>query len=101
MNKKEDIDSITNELKNLLIKVKKEIKQLKDKQKKVSVHSLTKKEYQTLYDENAQLEKKITQYEQYVKSQNIQKKRNGRIEKEKKAIAKGKNNLKNINFRRN
>ena len=74
MNKKEDIDSITNELKNVLLKAKKEIKQLKDEQKKISVDSLTKKEYQTLYDENAQLKKKITQYEQYVKSQNIQKK---------------------------
>ena len=34
MNKKEDIDSITNKLKNVLLKAKKEIKQLKDEQKK-------------------------------------------------------------------
>ena len=45
-----------------------------------SVHILTKKEYQTLFNENAQLKKKLNQYEEYIKSQQIQKKRN---EKEK------------------
>ena len=89
MNKKEDINSITNDLKNVLLKAKKEIKQHRDELKKTqSIHALTKKEYQALYNENAQLKKKLAQYEEYVKSQNIQIKRNerDRIEKEKKDL---------------
>ena len=48
MSKKEDINSITNDLKNVLLKAKKEIKQHRDELKKTqSIHTLTKKEYQT------------------------------------------------------
>ena len=81
MNKKENINTVTNELKNVLLRAKKEINRQKDELKKTkSVHILAKKEYQTLFNKNAQLKKKLNQYEEYIKSQQIQKKRN---EKEK------------------
>ena len=58
MNKKDSIQSITNDLRTILLKAKKEIKQKNDKLKNTkNVHQLTKKEYQALYNEHAQLKK--------------------------------------------
>ena len=75
MNKKDSIQSITNDLRTILLKAKKEIKQKNDELKNAkNVHQLTKKEYQALYNENAQLKKKLAQYEKYFKSTQIQKK---------------------------
>ena len=60
MNKKDNIQSLTNDLKAILLKAKKEIKQKTDELKSTkNVHQLTKKEYQTLYNEHAQLKKKL------------------------------------------
>ena len=60
MNKKDNIQSLTNDLKAILLKAKKEIKQKTDELKNTkNVHQLTKKEYQTLYNEHAQLKKKL------------------------------------------
>ena len=75
MNKKDSIQSITNDLRTILLKAKKEIKQKNDELKNAkNVHQLTKKEYQALYNEHAQLKKKLAQYEEYFKSTQIQKK---------------------------
>ena len=50
MNKKDSIQSITNDLRTILLKAKKEIKQKNDELKNIkNVHQLTKKEYQALY----------------------------------------------------
>ena len=58
MNKKEVIHTITNEPKNVLVKAKKEIDMHKEELKKTkTAQILTKKEYQSLYNENAQLKK--------------------------------------------
>ena len=76
--------SITNELKTLLLNAKKQIKTKDESLKKVKhVHELTKKEYQTLYNEHIKIKKKLQQYEEYLKSQEIQKKRKERDEFEK------------------
>ena len=74
MNKKDNIQSLTNDLKAILLKAKKEIKQKTDELKNTkNVHQLTKKEYQTLYNEHAQLKKKLAQCEEYFKATQIQK----------------------------
>ena len=58
MNTKGSIQSITNDLRTILLKAKKEIKQKNDELKNTkNVHQLTKKEYQALYNEHAQLRK--------------------------------------------
>ena len=76
MNKKDSIQSITNDLRTILLKTKKEIKQENDELKNAkNVHQLTKKEYQALYNEYVQLKKKLAQYEEYFKSTQIQKKK--------------------------
>ena len=73
MNKKDSIQSITNDLRTILLKAKKEIKQKNDELKNIkNVHQLTKKEYQALYNEHAQLKKKLAQCEEYLKSTQIQ-----------------------------
>ena len=73
---KEIIQSITKELKTLLINAKKELQMKNDTLKKTkNVHEMTKKEYQKLYNEHAVLKKKLQQYEEYFRSQQIQKKK--------------------------
>ena len=49
---------------------------------------MTKKEYQKLYNEHINLKKKLQQYDEYFKSQKIEKKRKERddFEKEKKEL---------------
>ena len=52
----ESIQSITKELKTMLLNAKKVINTKDDSHKKVKhVHELTKKEYQTLYNENIKI----------------------------------------------
>ena len=76
MSSKDDIRSIANELKTMLLNTKKKMKEKDESLKKVkSVHEMTKKEYQTLFNEHTKMKKKLQQYEQYFKSQQIQKKK--------------------------
>ena len=83
-NAKETIQSITKELKTLLINAKKELKVKEDSLKKTkNIHEMTKKEYQKLYNEHVTLKKKLQQYEEYYRSQQIQKRRKERDDFEK------------------
>ena len=61
---------------------------MKRLKKKKTVHELTKKEYQTLLNDHAKLKKKLQQYEEYYKSQQIEKRRKEKneLEKEKKEL---------------
>ena len=79
MNAKESIQGITKELKTLILNAKKElkIKEVSLKKSK-SIHEMTKKEYQTLYNEPLNLKKKLQQYEEYYKSQQIERRRERR-----------------------
>ena len=52
------LESITGELKKLLVKTKKELKNKEDALKQAkNIQDLTKKEYQTLFGENSKLKK--------------------------------------------
>ena len=74
MSSKDDIRSIANELKTMLLNIKKKMKEKDESLKKVkSIHEMTKKEYQTLFDEHAKMKKRQQQYEKYFKLQQIQK----------------------------
>ena len=84
------LESKSGELKNLLLKTKKELKNKNDALKQAkNIQDLTKKEYQTLLNENSKLKKKkFEKYESYYKSQQIEKRRKERndIEKQKKEL---------------
>ena len=72
----ESIENLTKDLKDILIKTKKELKNKDDFIKKhKTVHDLTKKEYQKLYEENTKLKKQVQQYEVYLKTQQTEKRR--------------------------
>ena len=79
MNAKESIQGITKELKTLILNAKKglKIKEVSLKKSK-SIHEMTKEEYQTLYNEPLNLKKKLQQYEEYYKSQQIERRRERR-----------------------
>ena len=69
---KESVENLTRELKDILLKTKKELKNKDDFIKKAkTIQDLTKREYQNLYEENSKLKKKIQQYETYMKTQQI------------------------------
>ena len=72
----DSVESLTKDLKDILIKTRKELKN-KDAyiKKQNTIHDLTKKEYQKLHDEYSDLKKKMSQYESYVRTQRIEKKR--------------------------
>ena len=73
---KESVKNLTRELKDILLKTKKELKNKDDFIKKAkTIQDLTKREYQNLYEENSKLKKKIQQYETYIKTQQIEKRR--------------------------
>ena len=73
---KESIESLTKDLKQVLITTKKELQNKDDFLKKHrTVHDLTKKEYQKLYEENTKFKKQLQQYEVYMKTQQIEKRR--------------------------
>ena len=61
---KESIQNLTRELKDILLKTKKELKNKDDFiEKAKTIQDLTKREYQKLYEKNYKLKKKIQQYE--------------------------------------
>ena len=69
---KESVENLTGDLKDILLKTKKELKNKDDFIKKAkTIQDLTKREYQNLYEENSKLKKKIQQYETYMKTQQI------------------------------
>ena len=73
---KESIESLTKDLKQVLIRTKKELQNKDDSLKKHrTTHDLTKKEYQKLYEENTKLKKQLQQYEVYMKTPQIEKRR--------------------------
>ena len=90
---KESVENLTRELKDILLKTKKELKNKDDFIKKArTVQDLTKREYQNLYDEKSKLKKKIEQYETYLKTQQIEKRRREKneFEKQKKELQRNK-----------
>ena len=69
---KESVENLTRELKDILLKTKKELKNKDDFIKKAkTIQDLAKREYQNLHEENSKLKKKIQQYETYMKTQQI------------------------------
>ena len=81
---KESVENLTRELKDILLKTKKELKNKDDFIKKAkTIQDLTKREYQNLYEENSKLKKKIQQCETYIKTQQIEKRRREKNEFEK------------------
>ena len=81
---KESVENLTRELKDILLKTKKELKNKEDVIKKTkTIQDLTKREYPNLYEENSKLKKKIQQYETYIKTQQIEKRRRKKSEFEK------------------
>ena len=59
---KESVQNLTRELKDILLKTKKELKNKDDFIKKAkTIQDLTKRECQSLYEENSKLKKKIQQ----------------------------------------
>ena len=91
MSTKDTIQSIQKDLRNLLLRAKKEIAVKTEALKKTQeIQKLTKKEYQKLYNEHVAIKKQLQKYEEYFKSQQIQKRRKKRedLEREKKEIAK-------------
>ena len=84
---KESVENLTRELKDILLKTKKELKNKDDFIKKAkTIQDLTKREYQNLYEENSKLKKKIQQYETYMKTQQIlkNKKKSSKVRKKNK-----------------
>ena len=95
---RESIENLTKDLKDILIKTKKELKNKDDFIKKhKTVHDLTKKEYQKLYEENTKLKKQVQQYEVYMKAQQIEKRRKEKneFERQKKELQRRKNEQEN------
>ena len=81
---KESVEKLTRELKDILLKTKRELKNKDDFIKKAkTIQDLTKREYQNLYEENSKLKKKFQQYETYMKTQQIEKRRREKNEFEK------------------
>ena len=81
---KESVENLIRELKDILLKTKKELKNKDDFIKKAkTIQDLTKREYQNLYVENSKLKKKIQQHETYMKTQQIEKRRREKNEFEK------------------
>ena len=85
---KESVENLTRELKDILLKTKKELKKKDVIKKTKTIQDLTKREYQNLYEENSKLKKKIQQYDTYMKTQQIEKRRREKneFEKQKKRV---------------
>ena len=80
------VESLTKDLKYILLKTKQELKNKDDYIKKQkTVQDLTKKEYQKLYEEYTSVKKQLQQYDAYMKTQRLEKRR-----KEKNELAKQK-----------
>ena len=80
------VESQTKDLKYILLKTKQELKNKDDYIKKQkTVQDLIKKEYQKLYEEYTSVKKQLQQYDAYMKTQRLEKRR-----KEKNELAKQK-----------
>ena len=78
------VESLTKDLKDILLKTKQELKNKDDYIKKQrTVHDLTKKEYQKLYEEYTSVKKQLQQYDAYMKTQRLEKRRKEKNELEK------------------
>ena len=73
---RDSVENLTKDLKDILLKTKQELKS-KDAyiKKQNTIHDLTKKEYQKLYEDFNNLKKKVNEYESYAKAQRIEKRR--------------------------
>ena len=79
MNKVEDIDTLTKELTNFLLKAKGEINRLKNQSKQDNdFKNAVKLKFKEIQDENRKLKQKLLEYDNYQKQTAIQKKRNAR-----------------------
>ena len=79
MNKVDDIDSLTKELTNFLLKAKGEITRLKTQSKQDNdFKNAVKLKFKEIQEENKKLKHKLIEYEIYHKALAIQKKRNAR-----------------------
>ena len=79
MNKVEDIDTLTKELTNFLLKAKGEINRLKNQSKQDNdFKNAVKLKFKEIQDENRKLKQKLLEYDNYHKQTAIQKKRNAR-----------------------
>ena len=77
MNKTDDIDSLTKELTNFLLKAKGEITRLKNQSKQDNdFKNAVKLKFKEIQEENKRLKQKLIEYENYHKASAIQKKRN-------------------------
>ena len=78
------VESLTKDLKDILLKTKQELKNKGDYIKKQrTVNDLTKKEYQKLYEEYTFAKKQLQQYDAYMKTQRLEKRRKEKNELEK------------------
>ena len=75
MNKVEDIDTLTKELTNFLLKAKGEINRLKNQSKQDNdFKNAVKLKFKEIQDENRKLKQKLLEYDNYHKQTAIQKK---------------------------
>ena len=75
MNKADDIDSLTKELTNFLLKAKGEISRLKTQSKQDNdFKNAVKLKFKEIQEENKKLKQKLIEYENYHKASAIQKK---------------------------
>ena len=75
MNKSDDIDSLTKELTNFLLKAKGEIGRLKSKSKQDNdFRNAVKLKFKEINDENQKLKQRLSKYENYHKASVIQRK---------------------------
>ena len=100
MNKVDDIDSLTKELTNFLLKAKGEITRLKTQSKQDNdFKNAVKLKFKEIQEENKKLKHKLIEYENYHKALAIQKKRNARaatrIREDQELGKKSKKNCKN------
>ena len=80
MNKVEDIDTLTKELTNFLLKAKGEINRLKNQSKQDNdFKNAVKLKFKEIQDANRKLKQKLLEYDNYHKQTAIQKKRNARV----------------------
>ena len=100
MNKTDDIDSLTKELTNFLLKAKGEITRLKNQSKQDNdFKNAVKLKFKEIQEENKKLKQKLIEYENYHKASAIRKKRNARaatrIREDQELGKKNKKNCKN------
>ena len=89
MNESDEIDSLTKELTNFLLKAKGEINRLKTQSKKENdFRKAVKVKFKEIHDENQKLKHRLTEYENYHKSHAIQKKEMLELPHESKKIRK-------------